>query len=280
MANRKERIDLDKHSWHPSVLPGQIVVVSTSDQNGEPNIAPKSWVTMAAFKGPLIAFGCNVEHTTYKNIVKTQNYVINIPGEALAERIWALPHSFGKERIRLSGFTMAPADEISAPLVSDCSAHLECVLEKVVHFGPEVMVFGLIAAISIDSALQQGDIARRYLGLRPIFFLEDKTYGVIDGARQVEKEVPVAQDFFLIEVDHTAALSSEAESAYWRDLANKGTLLLAGNLTSTVSTHDAIESASYIISADSYKKAEAITARHPGVLAGATYRIKHWHRQF
>ncbi|HET9014702.1 MAG TPA: hypothetical protein VFN57_03855, partial [Thermomicrobiaceae bacterium] len=59
---RKRIIDLDKHAWHPSVLPGQVVLVSTVDSDGWPNVAPKSWITMAAFHGPVLAFGCNVAH--------------------------------------------------------------------------------------------------------------------------------------------------------------------------------------------------------------------------
>ena len=53
-------------SWRPSVLPGQIVVVSTVNAHGEPNLALKSWITMAAFAGPVVAFGCNVEHARSK----------------------------------------------------------------------------------------------------------------------------------------------------------------------------------------------------------------------
>ncbi|HVB42294.1 MAG TPA: hypothetical protein VNF47_06235 [Streptosporangiaceae bacterium] len=41
----------DKADWHPSVLPGPIVLVSTVDKRGEPNIAPKSWISMMAFRG-------------------------------------------------------------------------------------------------------------------------------------------------------------------------------------------------------------------------------------
>jgi uncharacterized protein YciI len=53
---------VDKADWHPSVLPGPIVLVSTVDMQGEPNIAPKSWISMMAFRGPVVAFGCHSSH--------------------------------------------------------------------------------------------------------------------------------------------------------------------------------------------------------------------------
>jgi hypothetical protein len=44
---------VDKADWHPSVLPGPIVLVSTADMRGEPNFAPKSWISTMAFRGPV-----------------------------------------------------------------------------------------------------------------------------------------------------------------------------------------------------------------------------------
>lgn len=55
---------MDKADWHLSVLPGPIVLVSTVDAAGEPNIAPKSLVSMMAFGGPVLAFGCHRSHAT------------------------------------------------------------------------------------------------------------------------------------------------------------------------------------------------------------------------
>jgi hypothetical protein len=86
----KVPFDPDERSWRPLVLPGQIVAVTTVDARGEPNLAPKSRVTMAPRAGPVLAFGCNVTHTIHKNAVATGEFVVNVPPGELVGRVWAL----------------------------------------------------------------------------------------------------------------------------------------------------------------------------------------------
>jgi flavin reductase (DIM6/NTAB) family NADH-FMN oxidoreductase RutF len=99
----------DKADWHPSVLPGPVVVVSTVDAAGKPNIAPKSFISMMAFGGPVLGFGCHRSHAMARNAETVREFVVNFPSEALAERIWAMPESHGAERIARSGLSLLPA---------------------------------------------------------------------------------------------------------------------------------------------------------------------------
>jgi len=175
----------DKRTWRPSVLPGQIVLISTVDAEGRLDLAPKSWITMVAFAGPIIAFGCNTNHQTYRNVLVTREFVVNIPGEPLVERVWALIQSQGAERIRRSGFTFQSAQKVRPPLVVECHAHLECELETIRRDDPEVLIFGKVVAASLDSAIVTGELADQYAALRPVFFLEDGVFGSIDTAKRI-----------------------------------------------------------------------------------------------
>ena len=86
----KVSVPLDKHHWHPSPLPGRIVLVATVDNDGDPKVAPKSRVSMAALgPPPVLMFGCNLKHTTAKNILAQGSFVVNIPGEELLATCWA-----------------------------------------------------------------------------------------------------------------------------------------------------------------------------------------------
>src|SRR5262245_22108941 len=120
IGTTKVSLALDKGTWHPSMIPGQIVLVSTVSAQGEPNLAPKCWITMAAFSGPILAFGCNTAHATYQNILATRAFVVNIPAEPLAERIWLLMRFHGAERLWRSGFTFQPAQKVQPPLIAEC----------------------------------------------------------------------------------------------------------------------------------------------------------------
>lgn len=179
----KTRFSADKRTWHPSPLAGQIVLVTTLDADGRSNVAPKSWISMMAFHPALLALGCSLEHRTARNILRTGEFVVNVPGDDLARAVWQchrLPHPRPVEAL---GLTARPAQAVGPPLVEECRAHLECVLDRDLTFGNEVVFFGNIVAGSIDQdALEAPD---PYAYLRPLLFLEDGTYGVIEGARRL-----------------------------------------------------------------------------------------------
>ena len=72
-------LPLDKWKWHPSPLAGQIVYVLTSSASGELDLAPKSWVQMAGFNGPLLSLGCSKHHWTHNDIMTTGHYTVSFP---------------------------------------------------------------------------------------------------------------------------------------------------------------------------------------------------------
>ncbi len=172
----KVALPLDKHAWHPSALPGQIVLVSTIDAAGRPNVAPKSWVTMAAFAGPVIAFGCNVGHTTYRNVAATEEFVVNVLPVSLAELAWELSDLHGDERRRAANLTLVAAEKVRPPLVDECTAHLECMLDGFRAYDEEVMIFGRVVAASAEESYER---------LAPAFFLENGVYAGLAEPRRV-----------------------------------------------------------------------------------------------
>ncbi|HUZ03141.1 MAG TPA: flavin reductase [Thermomicrobiaceae bacterium] len=283
---RKLEIDLDKQAWHPSVLPGQVVLVSTVDPDGLPNVAPKSWITMAAFHGPMLAFGCNVTHATCQNVLATGAFVVNVPDASLAERIWAMPGTHNAERIRHSGFTLRPSSQVAAPLVEECRAHLECELDDIKYYGDEVVIFGNVVALSIDEDCLAGEPTDQYFALSPLFFLEDGTYGVIDAARVVGRPWPVEQgSLFAVQLgefpfagDRAALVDSHV--AFLQTLRAGGKLLLAGPFDEGDVADGILGGGLYVVREPSRAAAEALAREDPLVRAGAPCAVRAWTRTF
>jgi flavin reductase (DIM6/NTAB) family NADH-FMN oxidoreductase RutF len=181
----KVAFSLDKHTWHPSPLVGQIVLVTTCNADGTSNIAPKSWISMMAFKPPLLALGCNQQHWTAQNILHGRAFVVNVPGADLAQAIWDMPQLPHPRSIEAVGLTALPALRVAPPRVAECKAHLECILVQHLTYGDELVLLGQIVAFSLDQeALAAAD---PYAYLRLIVFLEQGTYGVIEQAHPVAK---------------------------------------------------------------------------------------------
>jgi len=175
MAISFSPIQLDKWTWHPSPLVYQVVLITTRDDAGEVDIAPKSNCTVAAFEPLTYGFGCQQDHRTYRNIVATGEFTVNVPGVALAETIWAMPTVASSDRMAAAGLTTAPGKTVSVPAVEQCAAHLECALDQVIQFDSgEVFVLGKVRLIEVDErCLQPAATPDRYAALgTPFVFLE------------------------------------------------------------------------------------------------------------
>jgi flavin reductase (DIM6/NTAB) family NADH-FMN oxidoreductase RutF len=78
--------------------------------------------------------------------------------------------------VREGGFTLSPAREVRAPVVDECPAHLECLLDDVKLYAEEVLIFGRVVAASIEEGCVNAPLAAPYERLAPAFFLEAGTY--------------------------------------------------------------------------------------------------------
>ena len=188
-SGRKSEMPLAKSAWHPSPLLGQIVLVSSRSRGGEDHVAAKSWISMVASSPPTLSLACRLSHRTAINILETREFVVNIPGEDLSQRVWSAVESLAASLDGApAGWNLVPASQVAPPLVGECRAHLECVLDASHRFNAEeVALFGRIVAVSADEGILQGRADERYRHLRPLLFLEDGLFGVLDGARRVER---------------------------------------------------------------------------------------------
>ncbi len=177
----KINLSTDKRRWSPSPLVGQIVLVTTLNADGQSNVAPKSWISMMAFNPPLLALGCNLGHWTAQNILRAREFVVNIPGAEMAELAWQLSEMPHPRPVERAGLTPIPAQKVSPPLIEECKAHLECVLNQALTFGPEVIFIAEIVAGAIDAAARECPDPYEYLNL--MVFLENGKYGVVGQKR-------------------------------------------------------------------------------------------------
>lgn len=180
---QKVCFDIDKRTWHPSPLLGQIVLVTTLNEDGTSNIAPKSWISMMAFEPSLVAIDCNLLHWTAQNILARKEFVINVPGAELAEIVWKsheLPHP---RPVEAAGLTPIPSLKVKPPRIEECKAHLECVLDQYRTYGDEVILLGRIVAASLDKAALEANDPYEYLKM--FVYLEAGSYGVIERVRRL-----------------------------------------------------------------------------------------------
>jgi flavin reductase (DIM6/NTAB) family NADH-FMN oxidoreductase RutF len=101
------------------------------------------------------------------------------------ERAWALSDVHGSARVRECGFTLVPARAVRAPVVDECPANLECLLDDVKCYGEEVLIFGRVIAASIEERCVNAPFAAQYERLAPAFFLEAGAYAGLGQVKRV-----------------------------------------------------------------------------------------------
>lgn len=181
--SRKVGLPLSITEWRPAPIVGQVVLVTTCNEDGSTNIAPKCWAAMVASKPMHAAFNCNRKHWTARNVLRSGEFVLNVPGAELAERVWAtsgLPHP---RPVESAGFTAIPASRIRPPRIAECRAHLECSLVRHINFGEEVWLLGRVEAASADAEVARS--ADPFAVMNSFVYLESGTYGIIGGANRI-----------------------------------------------------------------------------------------------
>jgi len=275
---QKTEFDPDKYNWHPSPLAGQIVLLTTIDKDGHVDVAPKSWITMIAFKPPTIVIGCNRKHTTVSNLTKIPEFVVNIPSENLIGRIFDMPRIHSPRNLESLGLTPLPSLAVSPPGIAECHAHLECKLVKIEGIGKEydVAIFGEVIKARINSDAQLGSNINRYSELRPTFFLEDSTYGVIDLARTIGQEY-TNQSCAVVTLSDTGDTSEHISDhiRFLKRLQGEGRLIASGSFP------DEESGGMYVLMAESLGEAADIVKEDPLVASKVCNpTIRMWRRSF
>ncbi len=186
----KVSLPLDKARWQPSLLAGQIVLVSSRSSRGEPHVARKNWISMAASDPPMLGLGCRLSHRTAINILETREFVVNIPDETLAPRLWEAGDAVNSEEqvVAAPAWGLVPSERVGAPRIQECRGHIECVLDATRRLSDEeLFLFARIVSVSLDEALVRGPAAERYRQLGMLFYLEEDLFGVIETARKLDR---------------------------------------------------------------------------------------------
>jgi flavin reductase (DIM6/NTAB) family NADH-FMN oxidoreductase RutF len=107
--------------------PGPVVLLTTS-RNGRANVMTMSWHMMVDFEPPLIACIVSNRDHSFVALRKTKECVIAIPAVELAEKVVAIGNCSGRDVDKFSAFHLTPkkAEYVSAPLVAECFANIEC----------------------------------------------------------------------------------------------------------------------------------------------------------
>jgi flavin reductase (DIM6/NTAB) family NADH-FMN oxidoreductase RutF len=119
--------DLPLSEVYQLLEPGPVVLLTTA-QKGRANVMAMSWHMMVEFTPPLVACVVSGADYSFAALRATKQCVIAVPAASLAAKVVAVGNCSGRDgdKFEAVGLTPLPAERVTAPLVAECFANLEC----------------------------------------------------------------------------------------------------------------------------------------------------------
>jgi len=157
-------MEIDAAKFYKYMGPRTLALVTSADKDKHISIEPVSFITPVSMKPPMVALSIGAKQETVKNIRNSRQFMINIPSEDILQKvvIFLGPEAHEPidperpDRLEKAGLNSVPASKIIPPMIYECVAWLECLLEYDRDFGDRAMVVGTVVNVTVrDEILAQ-----------------------------------------------------------------------------------------------------------------------------
>ena len=160
LADDTVTLDVSTSIWDRFFTLAPMVLVGTTEPNGEPDFAPKHLAIPMSWDN-YFGFVCTPRHATYQNVERTGAFTVTYPrpSQVLYASLAASPRCDDDDKPALRAFDTVPATKIDGLFVRDGYIFLECELCKIVDgFGVNSLITGRILAAHVhEDALRSSD---------------------------------------------------------------------------------------------------------------------------
>lgn len=165
---------------YPVLYPVPVVLVSSLDANGAPDISTMAWVGTVASAPPQVAVAIRPHRYCYENIKERGEFVINIPHEA---QLAAVDYcgSVSKteaDKLQATGLTTTAAAQVQPPLLVECPVNLECRVRQVISLGSHDLFIAEIVVVHVDGSLLDDEGFIDFAKARPIAYLGNEYWSI------------------------------------------------------------------------------------------------------
>ena len=142
------------------VVPRPIALTTTVDEHGRVNAAPFSFFNVLGDSPPIVGLcpgdrAPGVPKDTARNIRVTQEFVVNLVDEALAEKMNLCAASLppGENELEHAGLTALPSSVVKPPRIAESPASLECRCLSIQEIGQNRLIIGEVLRVHVPDGL-------------------------------------------------------------------------------------------------------------------------------
>lgn len=130
------------------LFPMVVALVTTHSAEQGDNVMGIGYVGFVCWQPPIVALGINTARHSGRVILDTREFVVAIPDARYAHHTDFCGSVSGSQcdKLRLSGFTVAAAEKVRAPLLTECLLNLECRLRDCIPLGSHSLYLGEVVA--------------------------------------------------------------------------------------------------------------------------------------
>lgn len=138
----------------PLVFPRPVALVSVHTEEGD-NIITLSWIGTVCSSPPVIAMGIRESRHSFGMIMKSGEFVVNIPDADRVREADFCGTRSGKDtdKFEKTGFTKGKGRVVGAPLIEECPVNIECTLMDTVALGSHTLFLGEVVGTHLDERI-------------------------------------------------------------------------------------------------------------------------------
>ncbi|MHA1730152.1 MAG: flavin reductase family protein [Promethearchaeota archaeon] len=177
----KEKKQIDSKNYALCFIPAPVYLISTISENSIFNIAPYGMVMPVSYNPLFISIGSAKNRDTYRNIMDTHEFVLNVPSASLLRKInrTADPIPSEEDEFIYAGLTPIKSKTVNAPTIEECRAHFECKFvwtrEVFEDANNRVIITAQVTALTIDNDLFLKNLCKQKGLMNPLYY-ENKSY--------------------------------------------------------------------------------------------------------
>ena len=152
-------------------------LITCGHMEKKPNIIAISFCMPVSKKPPLLACAIGKKTCSCELIRKTTEFVVNVPTQQLKQQIYYCGYHSGYrvDKFTETGLTAQRARTVTAPIIAECVAHMECKVVQQVRTGDKILfVSEVVAAYANEDVVKskqkidyaQGDFPQKVYSTR------------------------------------------------------------------------------------------------------------------
>lgn len=152
---------IDPKRSYSLLSPRLTVVITTLNSTSIPNACVVSFISPVSIDPPLLMISLAPVRHTYKNIISTGEFVVNILGKRYIDQMLrcAAKYQEGVNKIQQAGLGWYSSKLVTPPRIREASVWLECKVTGSKEMGDHIAIFGeVLEAEARDNVIKDGEV--------------------------------------------------------------------------------------------------------------------------